>query len=107
MRENNSILRKPAVQTLLASLVCIVLGVLIGFIALLIINSSGAWEALMEILKNFWNYSKPATQMKNLGNTLVKSAPLPTAQSALAGDGSPACWLRSSQVQSSERFPVC
>ena len=37
MRENNSILRKPAVQTLLASLVCIVLGVLIGFIALLII----------------------------------------------------------------------
>ena len=76
MRENNSILRKPAVQTLLASLVCIVLGVLIGFIALLIINSSGAWEALMEILKNFWNYSKPATQMKNLGNTLVKSAPL-------------------------------
>ena len=76
MRENNSILRKPAVQTLLASLVCIVLGVLIGFIALLMINSSGAWEALMEILKNFWNYSKPATQMKNLGNTLVKSAPL-------------------------------
>ena len=76
MRENNSILRKPAVQTLLASLVCIVLGVLIGFIALLIINSSGAWEALMEILKNLWNYSKPATQMKNLGNTLVKSAPL-------------------------------
>ena len=76
MRENNLILRKPAVQTLLASLVCIVLGVLIGFIALLMINSSGAWEALMEILKNFWNYSKPATQMKNLGNTLVKSAPL-------------------------------
>ena len=76
MRENNSILRKPAVQTLLASLVCIVLGVLIGFIALLIINSSGAWEALMELLKNFWNYSKPATQMKNLGNTLVKSVPL-------------------------------
>ena len=76
MRENNSILRKPAVQTLLASLLCIVLGVLIGFIALLIINPSGAWNALMEILKNFWNYSKHTTQMKNLGNTLVKSAPL-------------------------------
>lgn len=76
MRENNSFLKKPAVQTLLASLLCIVLGVLIGFIALLIINSAGAWEALMEILKNFWNYSKPATQMKNLGNTLVKTAPL-------------------------------
>ena len=76
MQEKSSILKKPAVQTLLASLVCIVLGVLIGFISLLIINSAGAWEALMEILKNFWNYSKHATQMKNLGNTLVKTAPL-------------------------------
>ncbi len=76
MQENNSLLRKPAVQTILASLLCIVLGVLIGFIALLMINSEGAWNALMEILKNFWNYSKHATQMKNLGNTLVKSAPL-------------------------------
>ena len=76
MRAIRSFLKKPAVQTILASLICIVLGVLIGFIALLIINPSGAWNALMEILKNFWNYSKPATQMKNLGNTLVKTAPL-------------------------------
>ena len=76
MQEDRSFLRKPAVQTILASLVCIVLGVLIGFIALLIINPGGAWNALMEILKNFWNYSKHTTQMKNLGNTLVKTAPL-------------------------------
>ena len=76
MQEKNSFLKKPAVQTLLASLLCIVLGVLIGFIALLIINPGGAWNALMEILKNFWNYSKHTTQMKNLGNTLVKTAPL-------------------------------
>ena len=76
MQEKSSFLKKPAVQTLLASLICIVLGVLIGFIALLIINPGGAWNALMEILKNFWNYSKHTTQMKNLGNTLVKTAPL-------------------------------
>ena len=76
MQENKSFLRKPAVQTILASLICIVLGVLIGFIALLIINPSGAWNALGEILKNYWNYSKHTTQMKNLGNTLVKTAPL-------------------------------
>ncbi len=76
MQENKSFLKKPAVQTILASLICIVLGVLIGFIALLIINPSGAWNALGEILKNFWNYSKHTTQMKNLGNTLVKTAPL-------------------------------
>ncbi len=76
MRKGNSILRKPAVQTLLSSLLCILLGLLVGFIALLIINPSGAVEAILDIIKNFWNYSKRATQMKNLGNTLVKTAPL-------------------------------
>ena len=69
-------LRRPGVQTILASILCILAGLLIGFIALLIINPSGAWEALTDILKNFWNYSKKATQMKNLANTLVKTAPL-------------------------------
>ena len=76
MRKQASLLRKPAIQTILSSLVCILLGMLIGFIALLIINPAGAWDALMDIVKNFWNYSKPTTQMKNLGNTLVKTAPL-------------------------------
>ena len=71
-----SILRKPAVQTLLASLLCILLGLFIGFLALLIINPAGAWDAIQSIIKNFWTYSKPATQIKNLGNTLVKTAPL-------------------------------
>ena len=76
MERKGSIFRKPAVQTLVSSLVCILLGMLIGFIALLIINPAGAWDALMDIIRNFWNYSKVTTQMKNLGNTLVKTAPL-------------------------------
>ena len=76
MEKKGSILRKPAIQTLGSSLVCILLGMLIGFIALLIINPAGAWDALMDIVRNFWNYSKVTTQMKNLGNTLVKTAPL-------------------------------
>ena len=76
MTKKKSLLGKPAVQTLLSSLLCIVLGVLVGYIALLIINPAGAGEAISDILKNFWNYKKPATQMKNLGNTLVKTAPL-------------------------------
>ena len=70
------ILKKPGVQTLLASLLCVVLGVLIGYVALLIINPEGAWDAIMAVLKNFWTYSRSALQMKNLGNTLVKTAPL-------------------------------
>ena len=75
-KESGSWLRKPGVQTLLASLLCIVLGLLVGFIALLIINPAGAGEAISDIVKNFLNYSKPTTQIKNLGNTLVKTAPL-------------------------------
>lgn len=71
-----SLLRKPAVQTLLASLVCILLGLLVGYIVLLIINPAGATEAIIGVLKNFWAYSKPEKQLKNFGITLVTTAPL-------------------------------
>jgi len=76
MEPKKQLLRKPGLQTLLASLICIVLGLLLGFVALLIINPSGASAAIQAIMKNFLTYSKPASQMKNLGNTLVKTAPL-------------------------------
>ncbi len=75
-KERNSILHNKGLQTLISSLLCILLGVLVGFIALLIINAAGAGEAIADILKNFLNYSKVTTQMKNLGNTLTKTAPL-------------------------------
>ena len=75
-QQKSSLLRNNAVQTLLASLLCILLGLLIGYIALLLINPAGAGEAITTIIKNFMTYSKPATQLKNLGNTLVKTAPL-------------------------------
>ena len=39
-------LKKPAVQTLLASLICILLGLLVGFVVLLLINPAGAWNAM-------------------------------------------------------------
>ncbi len=75
-RKRKSPLQIPAVQTLLASLLCIVLGVAIGYVVLLVINPVGAWDAIVVILKNFWKYSAQAAQLKYLGNTLVKSAPL-------------------------------
>ena len=71
-----NILKSNAVQSLIASLLCIVLGLLIGYIVLLFINPTGAGEAIVAVIKNFWNYSKTALQMKNFGNTLVKTAPL-------------------------------
>ena len=74
MKKN--LLKNGGVQSLIASLACIVLGMLIGYIVLLFIEPSGAGEAIMAVIKNFLNYSKSATQLKYLGSTLVKSAPL-------------------------------
>lgn len=70
------ILKNETFQSLLASLICIVLGVAIGYVVLLFINPEGAGEAITEVLKNFMHYSKTNLQIKNLGNTLVKTAPL-------------------------------
>jgi len=75
-KEKTSLLRNNALQSLVASLLCILIGLAVGYVALLIINPAGAGEAISTIVKNFWTYSKTATQMKNLGNTLVKTAPL-------------------------------
>jgi simple sugar transport system permease protein len=69
-------LKNNAVQSLIASLICIVLGLLIGYIVLLFINPAGASEAILAVIKNFWNYSRANLQLKNFGSTLVKTAPL-------------------------------
>ena len=68
--------KRSGVQSLIASLACIVLGMLIGYVVLLFINPSGAGEAILTVMKNFFTYNRPATQVKYLGNTLVKTAPL-------------------------------
>ena len=74
MKKN--ILKNSAVQSLIASLSCIFLGLLIGYIVLLFINPTGAWGAITAVVKNFFNYSRANLQSKNFGNTLVKTAPL-------------------------------
>ena len=70
------LLKQQAVQTIIASLGCILLGLLIGYIVLLIINPDGAWKALSTILENFWSFSSQRGQIKNFGNTLAKTVPL-------------------------------
>ena len=69
-------LKRPAVQSLIASLVCVLLGLFLGYVVLLFINPTGAWGAITAVMKNFMNYSRANLQMKNFGNTLVKTAPL-------------------------------
>ena len=76
MKEKRNLLKSNAVQSLIASLLCIVLGLLLGYVVLLFINPAGAGEAILAVIKNFWNYSRANLQAKNFGNTLVKTAPL-------------------------------
>ena len=65
-----------ALQSLLVSLLCIFLGLALGYVVLLIINPAGAWTAITTIVKNFFYYPSRPAAMKYLGSTLVKAAPL-------------------------------
>ena len=76
MNKEKSILKNPSFQAILTSLVCIVLGLLIGYIVLLLINPAGAGEAIKTIILNFLTRSSSAARAKALGNTLAKTAPL-------------------------------
>ena len=75
-KEKKSILSNGAVQTLIASLFCIILGLFVGYIVLLIINPSGAGRAITSILKNFLYFPRPEVALEYFGSTLAKSAPL-------------------------------
>ena len=74
-KEKTSLIRNEGFQTLLASLVCILGGILVGFIALLIIEPSGAVEAIFAVLKSFFRYPGKL-MLKYFGQTLVRTVPL-------------------------------
>lgn len=76
MKQSKNILKNPGVQSLLTSLLCILLGLFIGYLVLLLINPTGAWGAITNVMKNFLTYSSAKAQLKYLGNTLVRTAPL-------------------------------
>ena len=71
-----SIFKSNGLQSLLASLVCIVLGLFLGYLVLLFINPEGAGKAILDVVKNFLTYNKASSRLKYFGNTLVKTAPL-------------------------------
>jgi ABC-type uncharacterized transport system permease subunit len=68
--------RREGVQSVIASLLCILLGLIIGYIVMLFISPAHAWEGLVTILENFFTFGSPAAQLKYFGSTLVKTAPL-------------------------------
>ncbi|MDO4311571.1 MAG: ABC transporter permease [Eubacteriales bacterium] len=75
-KKKESILRNSGVQTIIGSLLCIIIGLLIGYIVLLIINPGGAGKAILAILKNFLYYPSAVAATKYFGTTLVKASAL-------------------------------
>ena len=76
MKKEKNLLKSPTFQSILTSLICIVLGLLIGYIVLLMINPAGAGKAITTILLNFMTRASGPAKLKALGNTLAKTAPL-------------------------------
>lgn len=75
-KKGTSLLKNKGVQSLVASLLCILIGLLVGYIVLLVINPAGAWKAIRNIVENFLYYPSTAARLKYFGSTLVKTAPL-------------------------------
>lgn len=76
MGQKKSLLRNKGLQTIIASLFCIFLGLFLGYIVLLIINPAGAWQAIVNIMKNFMYYPSEIKALQYFGSTLVKASPL-------------------------------
>ena len=74
-KEKKSLIRNDGFQTLLSSLVCILGGLFVGYLVLLLIEPSGAFEAILAVMKSFFRY--PGKLMyKYFGQTLVRTVPL-------------------------------
>ena len=69
-------LKNPGVQAFVASVICIILGLLIGYIVLLFINPEGAGESIINVIKNFFTWSRANKKLQQFGNTLSKTMPL-------------------------------
>ena len=80
MKNNESkfakIMKTDGMQSLISSLICIILGLFLGYIVLLFINPRGAFKAITDVMKNFFYYKGSTIRLKYFGNTLVKTAPL-------------------------------
>ena len=74
-KEHKSLIRKDGFQTLLASLVCVLGGLIVGYLVLLIIEPSGAFEAIIAVMKSFLRFPG-ALKLKYFGQALVRTAPL-------------------------------
>ena len=76
MKNNKtSLLRQDGFQTILASLICILGGLIVGYLVLLMIEPSGAFNAIVAVMKSFLRYPGKL-KMKYLGQVLTRTVPL-------------------------------
>ena len=72
----SSILKKNATKTVITSLWCALLGLILGFVVLLCINAREAGYGMSSILGNFLIFKSPDDRWNYFGQTLAKTAPL-------------------------------
>lgn len=74
-KEKTALIRKDGFQTLLSSLICVLGGLIVGYIVLLLIEPSGAFQAILAVMKSFFRYPGKL-MLKYFGQTLVRTVPL-------------------------------
>ncbi|MCQ2240027.1 ABC transporter permease [Treponema sp.] len=72
----NKIAASPSFRSIVSAVMCALVGIIVGFIILMIINAEHAPKAISVILKNFMYYRNNGKKLYYLGQTLVKSVPL-------------------------------
>lgn len=70
------LLKTDCFKSILASVICAVVGIIVGYIILLLISAPNATKAITTILKNFMYFKKPAQRLYYFGSTFVKAVPL-------------------------------
>lgn len=69
-------IKNEGVQSVFTSILCILIGLLAGYITLLVINPSGANAGFRTILLNFFTFNRGELQLKYFAKTLVNATPL-------------------------------
>lgn len=70
------ITKSESFKAIVSAVICALIGIIVGFIILLIINAPNAPKAMATILKNCFYYRRANMRIFYLGNTLVKTVPL-------------------------------
>ena len=72
----SSLIKKDSTKTVVTSLWCALIGLIIGFVILLCINAKDAAYGMSSVLGNFLIFKSSADRWNYFGQTLAKTAPL-------------------------------